>query len=117
VEGFALACSPVELGSMIASTLYEQGDKSFLTTPYLKHPYMKTEFFEEYRSHYFSRMSYDKWNKVWSAWAFWSELTPDTRAMIEEICWMNIDLSTSPQIAAFDALFEDEEDVVFVADE
>jgi len=116
-EGFALTCSPVEFGSMIASVLYEHGGKSFLSTPYLKHPYAGVEFFEDYKSHYYSRVSYDKWNKLWKTWLFWAELTADTRAIIEEICWVNIDLFASPQIAVFDAGFEDEEDVVFIADE
>jgi len=116
-EGFVLACSPIELGSMIASVLYEHGGKSFLSTPYMKHPFAGVECFEDYRSHYSSKVSYDKWNKIWNTWSFWSELGPDTRAMIEEICWMNIDLSLSPEIAAFDATFEDEEDIVFIPDE
>jgi hypothetical protein len=116
-EGFVLGCSPEELGSMIASTLYEHGTKSFLSTPHLIHPYADAEFFEDYRSHYYSKMSYDKWNNVWKAWSCWVELTSDTMAMIEEICWMNINLSASPEIMAFDAGFEDEEDVIFVADE
>lgn len=116
-EGFVLACSAQDLGSMIASTVYEHGGKSFTSAPYLKHPYRAVECFDEYRGHYFARMSYEKWNKLWKAWSFWAELTADTRAMIEEICWVNINLSASPEIMAFDAGFEDEEDVVFVADE
>lgn len=116
-EGFVLACSSEELGSMIASTLYEHGNGSFLNTPQLKHPFIGAEFFEEYRSHYYSRLSYDKWGNLWKAWSFWTELTADTMAMIEEICWVNINLSASPEIIAFDAGFEDDEDVVFVADE
>jgi hypothetical protein len=116
-EGFVLACSPLEFGSMFASILYEHGGKSLLTTPYSKHPYAGGEYFEDYRSHYFSKMSYDKWNKLWADWSFWTELSLDTRAMMEELCWLNIDLSVSPAIVAFDATFEDDDDVLYVADE
>jgi hypothetical protein len=109
--GYTMSCTPHELGSIIATIMYEHGRKSLLSVDLGRHPYSKCELFDDYRMHYDETMGYESWKHVWLAWVFWTELTADMKGLIEEVCWLNTDLASSPEIMAFDAQFEEEEEV------
>jgi hypothetical protein len=63
----------------------------------------QNEYSDEHRQHYNHVIDYATWQKFWSDWSHWDDVSPESphgfyrRLDIEEYCWSQLNLALSAQ--------------------
>jgi len=101
-HGYTLNINTRELSSGIATLLYHNRGQG-LIGPYEHDLTAQNEYSDEHRQHYNHVIDYATWQKFWSDWSHWDDVSPESphgfyrRLDIEEYCWSQLNLALSAQ--------------------
>lgn len=101
-RGYLFKCDAKTLCSRIATLLYNNQERSSLESDW-SFGQENTDHLPEEKDHYYHIMNHSVWDRFWSKWIYWDDISPNTfrgedrRRDIEEYCWTQLDLEGSPQ--------------------
>jgi hypothetical protein len=102
-----------ELGSRIATGLYNNMRRSFLESDWCFGPVENRYLSEDYEARYRHVIDSEEWEKFWSIWG-WSDFSTETnygwdrRQDVEVYLWTQIDADASRQTAVVNEFLNDE---------
>lgn len=114
-HGYAILISPKELGSRIATGLYNNMTRSHLESDWSFGPVENSCMLDDYEARYRHVISLDEWQKFWSIWGAWSDFDTerhrgwDRQRDVENYLWTQIDAEESRQTAVVREFIEEEE--------
>lgn len=111
-KGYSWYVPESYIKNCIATGLYENKDKSYLTSNWNYSPY-NTDASVHYKDHYYHIINLNEWDKFWKIWGNTTDLNEDShrgqdrRFDIQEFVWGQLDLASSFQTNIIDELLED----------
>jgi hypothetical protein len=113
-HGYAVAISPKDLGSRVATGLYNNMTRSHLESEWSFGPVENSSMSDDYEVRYRHVISSDEWQKFWSIWGVWSDFDTerhygwDRQRDVEDYIWTQIDAEGSRQTAIVNEFLSEE---------
>jgi hypothetical protein len=111
-NGYTVEVTPREFSSGIATLLFHTRAHTLLT-PFPMN--RQDDYSIEHKQHYNHVIDPMRWSAFWDTWALWEDISTEygrgfyRRLDIQEYCWSQIDLASSPQTRIVEAHIEGDE--------
>ena len=112
-KGYSWEFSESHIKNCIATGLYENKNKSYLTSNWHYSVSNTDTNIHHYKDHFYHVINLNEWDKFWKIWGNMSDLIEDSprgqdrRFDIQEFVWEQLDLTNSFQTNIINELLED----------